>query len=72
MVEQIFGSWALKWLRKVFSSSEANCVYISRNDGVTAITNTMRRHEESIDVTRLALGILGYISTTGMEQINLP
>ncbi|XP_076457261.1 uncharacterized protein LOC143291298 [Babylonia areolata] len=50
-------------LLKMASTSEANCAYISQNGGVTAITNTMRRYEDNVDVTRQALSILGYLST---------
>ncbi|KAL8581342.1 hypothetical protein ACOMHN_034421 [Nucella lapillus] len=51
-------------LLKMASTSEANCAYIIQNGGVTALTNTMRRYEDHVDLTRQALGILGYISAT--------
>ncbi|KAK7464574.1 hypothetical protein BaRGS_00037884 [Batillaria attramentaria] len=50
-------------LLKMASASEANCVHICKNDGVAAIASTMRRYDDNLEVIRMTLSILGYMST---------
>lgn len=44
-------------------------MHISHNGGMSVLARTLRRYDDNVDITRLVLSLLGYLSTPGTHLV---